>query len=173
MASKTTVSKQTLAPKRKKDTFVMVDVNDGEANLQESTLKEQKTDSTVETQSPYLLEKMFRKKYRNDSDFNFLLMSGGNNRNLLMPSNERERKEFMEDYLKCVRRGRRMTGKEQMSGKHANKRIKLMLDIDFEFDEPTPDLDILFETIKGVVSSKYCHGAAIVNYYGCSLTAHS
>ncbi|KAJ3039416.1 hypothetical protein HK097_002836, partial [Rhizophlyctis rosea] len=101
-------------------------------------------------------ENAFRQKYppNKSGEFNIVMMSGGDNCKMFVPGDLESRKSFFKDYLKLVHMGCRMTAKEQVSS-IPDKRTKLMVDLDFEFDSEIPDMEDLIVTIADVVDNKY------------------
>ena len=74
---------------------------------------------------------------------------------MFVPGDLESRKQFFNDYLKLVRLGCRLTAKEQLSTARNDKRLKLMIELDFEFDWEIPEIGELLKTIVSVVQEKY------------------
>ncbi|KAJ3281490.1 hypothetical protein HK104_011443 [Borealophlyctis nickersoniae] len=106
----------------------------------------------------FQMEQDFRNKYqpKESGEFNIVMMAGGkNNCKLFMPSDTEGRRLFLEDYLRCVKAGCRMTMKEQVAASRNDKRMKLLVDLNFKFDEEVPDIPRLIDVIQKSVRDTY------------------
>lgn len=121
-----------------------------------SSIKKQKTDDQ-RMPSPREVEQQLRDKYaaKENQEVNLIMMSAGDNHKLHIGYTNKDRAQFFKDYIKVLQQGSRLTAKEQLAATRDDKRIKLMVDLDFNFDDPVPEMPELLKTIQDVVATTY------------------